>query len=145
MWTASLDHLFRRGNGQWSLHSRLDPVIDVWHKSLELRPFLQQPCERTADTPEGCPEPRQEACCSYQCSAASERPTLVDFATAPLYLKRPFIDRYYLIGESSSKFTLKLSKPHPQPSHTCCCGLAHHLTECAAHCTMQHAIKVILG
>ncbi|KAK9838006.1 hypothetical protein WJX74_009489 [Apatococcus lobatus] len=100
MWTASLDHLFSRENGQWSLHSRLDPVIEVWHKSLDLRPLFRQSRKQldgsTASTLEICPEQLQDA--SYSCSAASPQPILVDFGAAPLYLKRPYIDKFYLIG-----------------------------------------------
>lgn len=122
MWTASLDHLLS-SRETWSIHSRLDPVVEIWQKGLVLRPFSRRPHqqlhESTSSTPENCEtadtELRQDACCSTCPSlAVSPQPVLVDFAAAPLYLKRPYIDRYYLIGKTQQ---IAMADPTPR-SHS---------------------------
>lgn len=102
MWTASLDHLFCREKGEGSLSSRLDPVFDRWWQTLELPPLLRNKTGQRdtcqAETDAG-PRAAGEYPVSHQPEASTSQPRLVDVDEAPAYLQRPYIKRYYLVGE----------------------------------------------
>ena len=103
MWSASLDSLFSREKGQWSLHSRLDPVIERW-QNLDLPPFLRQSPLQQEDHRDSkaaaCIDPGfQQTSCSQPSPKTSAQPSLVDRADAPAYLQRPYIFKHYLIGK----------------------------------------------
>lgn len=135
MWAASLDHLFSREKGQWSLHSRLDPLIERW-QALELRPLLWH----TAAKPQVSAEPGTsreadpagEGSCSCQ-STANPQPRLVGVAEAPAYLKRPFISQYYLIGEQARNCSKAISGGLSRLAVTRLVGQGGIINEC--HCS----------
>ena len=102
MWTASLDHLFSSEQGQWSLHPRLEPVIQRWN-ALDLRPSLWHTPAKLDTPPEAESNTRADLagseCEARQPTAATSQPRLVGVTEAQAYLKRPYIYKYYLIGE----------------------------------------------